>query len=239
MSVQNMLARLGLAPHEAMIYLALVENGPGSVSNIAKWTALHRPIVYKFLSPLQAKGLIAPSPRGERTIYIAESPEKLEELIEDTRAQLAQTIPELKKTFLAKGSRVSIKYYEGKNGIRAVFADLVGTLRRGDTFYRYSSARDSREDYLPRNYQTERDRKQLQRFVITNEKRAAGKKSSLDRAVKTIPKEFGLFDHDVTQLIYGNKVAVIDYNNDTAMVIESPTVAEFQKKLFTVLYRKI
>jgi sugar-specific transcriptional regulator TrmB len=239
MNFHAILRRLGLTTQEAAIYTALIENGAGTVSDIAKWSGLHRPIVYKHLTPLVEKGLIARSPRGKRTIFLAEPPEKLERLLEDIRLELSPVIQQLREMLPIEGKRPSMKYYVGKNGIRLVFADLVGTLKRGDTFYRYSSARESRDAYLPRNYRQERDRKQLQRFVITNEMRARTKKTSLDRSVKTISGELGLFEQDVTQLIYGNKVAVIDYNSETAIVIESKIIAEFQRKLFTVLYRKL
>jgi sugar-specific transcriptional regulator TrmB len=236
----ELLRRLGLTAHEATIYASLIENGPGTVADISRRTAIHRPIVYKHLPALREKGLVTSAPRGQRTVFVPEPPERLQALLEETRSRLDLALPALKQDFAAQGNRPAIKYYEGKAGIRSVFADLVETLGQGGTFCRYSSASESRDAYLPKNYRELRDRKRLQRFVITSEARAGHKKPRLDRALKFLPRqEFGPFDFDVTQLIYGDKVAIIDYNSETATVIENQVIAEFQRQVFMALYRKI
>jgi hypothetical protein len=80
-----------------------------------------------------------------------------------------------------------------------------------------------------------RDRKRLDRFVINNEK--AAEKMILGREVKTIPKEVDAFDYDINQIIYGNKVAFMDFNSDTAVLIENKKIADLQRAIFKVLYK--
>ena len=150
-------------------------------------------------------------------------------------------LPELEKMHQSAGHRPIVKFLQGKNGLRFVFEDLVTTLKKGDIFYRYSSAKDSikNEKYLPANYRQMRDQKQLERFVITNESVAKKKKLRLERATKLVPQQYGLFDYDITQLIYGDKAAFVDYNTETAIIIEDTQIAEFQKKIFKLLYDKL
>jgi len=239
MQTKECLHRIGLGKNETDIYLALLEMGPGTISDIAKQTGLHRPIVYKHLPALKKDGLVTLSKRGERTLFVAEPPERLEHLLDDARQQLSAVLPELKESFQSQGKRPLMRMLEGKKGIRSVFDDLVRSLKRGETFYRYSSASESREAYLSPSYRSLRDAKQLERFVITSQARASEKKSRMDRAMKVLPREYGPFDHDVTQLIYGNKVAFIDYNSETAFVIENPTFAAYHRSLFLALYHKL
>ena len=187
------------------------------------------------------KELVTESLHGKHKLYTAESPRKLYELAETLQQKLDGFLPELEATFEKREQKPSVKFLTGKLATQSVFTDLVTSLKKGDTFYRYSSAKDGKRgsEKLPANYREIRDQKQLERFVITSEEGAKYKKPRMERSMKIIPKEYGLFDYDVTQVIYGNKVAVIDDNSDTVIVIENPVIAEFQKKLFKVLFSKL
>jgi hypothetical protein len=110
-------------------------------------------------------------------------------------------------------------------------------------YYRYSSAKitgvEKRQNYLSRKYRLLRDQKQLERKVITNVANKAGKHTRHEREIKVVPPDFDLFEYNISQIIYGNKVAVIDYNTETAVLIENPTIARFQQKIFELLFRKL
>ncbi|MBI2446716.1 MAG: hypothetical protein HYV51_02755 [Parcubacteria group bacterium] len=237
----NILNKIGLNDKELKIYTSLIERGPLLITQIAKQTGLYRPAIYKNLPNLMFKGLVTISHKGKQRFYIAEEPEKLKNLVSELTNELEDIIPELRASYNAREKKPLVKFLEGKNAITFVLNDLVHSLKRGDIFYRYSSVKDSKKssEYLPRDYRKIRDQKQLQRFVITNENTMIGKKPRLDRAVKFIPNNYGLFDYDITQIIYGDKVAFLDYNTETVLIIENPIIAEFQKKIFKLLYDKL
>ena len=65
------------------------------------------------------------------------------------------------------------------------------------------------------------------------------KKPRLERAIKVVPPKYGLFDFGITQLIYGDKIAFIDYNTDTATIIENPVIARFQATLFKIMFDQL
>lgn len=241
MTEEEILIKIGLNNKESKIYLSLVERGPLLISQIAKQTGLYRPAIYKNLPHLISKGLVSISPKGKQQLYIAESPEKLKILVGELTHELENIIPELDASYRAKEKKPVTKFLQGKNAITFVLNDVVHSLKKDDVFYRYSSVKDSKKNskYLPRDYRQIRDQKQLQRFVITNENTMIGKNSRLERAVKFIPKNYGLFDYDITQIVYGDKVAFLDYNTETAFIIENPVIAEFQKKIFKLLYDKL
>jgi len=241
MQKQDILGHLGLTTQEAAIYLSLLQSGPALVSSIARSTGLHRPTVYQVLPRLIERELVTVFPRKKQKMYVAEAPEKLEHLFERFSEEFHDVLPELTRLHATGSTRPVIKFLEGKKGIMFVFTDIVRTLKRGETFYRYSSRKaTTRGDaYLPPIYRELRDTKQLQRWVITNEPVSKEKRPRLERAVKLIPREFDLFEYDVTQLIYGHKVAFVDYNTQTALVIENPLVARFQKKIFELLFRML
>jgi len=84
-----------------------------------------------------------------------------------------------------------------------------------------------------------RDQKKLERQVITNSQTAKGKINKIDRFIKVMPPDLGPFEHNVTEIIYADKVAFIDYNSETATIIESKKIADFQKHIFKTLYKKL
>jgi hypothetical protein len=88
-----------------------------------------------------------------------------------------------------------------------------------------------------REYRALREAKELERFVITGKKSYEKKHVDLTRAIKMVPPDFDLFEHDVSQLIYGSNILLIDYASETAIRIENPTMAQFQKKLFQLLWK--
>ncbi len=238
MRIEEILGSLGLRKDEIRLYLTLLEAPPATVSELARETGIHRPLIYRALPSLQEKGLISIVIKGKQKRYTAESPTRVEKLFRKLEQSFSVLLPALETSYTNREDRPVMKYYEGREGIRRVFDDLLDTLKKGEVFYRYSSRRatEDGEKYLPRNYRERRDQKQLERFVITNEATSREKRKRLERALKVIPGKYGSFEYDVTQIIYGSKVAFIDYGSETASIIENPQMAAFQKHLFRVFF---
>lgn len=57
------------------------------------------------------------------------------------------------------------------------------------------------------------------------------------RDVISIPGSFDQFDDDITKVIYGNKVAVIDYNSQMAWIIDDARFAQYEGKIFRLLHK--
>ncbi len=239
------LQKLGLSGHESHVYLALLEYGKMGVSDIARKTGLYRTMIYEALGKLEQEGLVTISLKGKYKRYVAESPKKLEAKFLELSNQFDDELAALTLMQRAPMScRPIVKYVEGRKGITAVHDNIVETLKKGDVYYRYSSSTahkqaDLRPQYLSKKYRLLRDQKHLERKVITNVPNKMGKRIRLEREVKVVPPDFDLFEYNISQIIYGNKVAVVDYNTETAVVIENETIAKFQSKIFELLFRKL
>lgn len=236
-----LLRQLGLSKNATLVYLALLKSGPETIARIAINAGIERPLVYKALPELVKGGLMAKAPRGKRSYYSARSPGKLRELLSALTTSLEHTLPTLEERFALSGDRPHVTYLEGRTGIVSVYEDIIETLPRGGVFYRYSSGLGARkhEHYVPKDYRAKRDAKKLERYVITNKQTAARKSSRLERAVKSIPEGSDLFAYNVTELIYGTKTAFVDYNTESAIIIENPIIAKFQERLFKLLYQRL
>ncbi len=237
----SILRTLGLSPEESAIYLTLLEHGAANVSDISRRSKVHRPGVYQVLPGMMEKGLVSLVPHGKQKWFAAEPPEKLQILLDAARADFEKALPDLERAYAVNSKKPTVKSFDGVQGIRFVYDDLLRTLKRGDTFYRYSAQHEfaAGERYLPPQYRERRDAKGLQRFVITSSAVMKKKKPRLERAIKVVPPRYGLFDYGITQLVYGDKIAFIDYNTDTATIIENPVIAKFQATLFKILFDQL
>ena len=242
MEKQQILQKIGLNKDQSAIYLALLELGPSILTKIAEKTTIHRPLVYKALPILLEKKLITQNQVKKHIVYVAEPPNRLEAIFEDLKYELFNILPDLEDTYVASTKKLKVRFLEGKDGTKRVFEDVVRSLPKGATFYRYSSNVDGiekKDNHLPRAYRNIRDSKKLERQVITNEQTADQKVAKLERFIKIMPNDFGPFEHNVTEIIYDDKIAFIDYNSDTAVILENKKIAEFQKHIFKTLYKKI
>ena len=239
MKNKTLLTSLGLTTAEAEMYLTLLEHGSGTISHIARESTLHRPAIYAALPLLKSKGLISERKIGKLTHYAAEPPERLRVLADIVHEELDGMIPTL--TTLHNENTPLVRRLDGKIGVHAVYEDILATLKTGEEFYRYSSenAAESKQIGLPKNYERQRDKMKLERLVITNPSYAKTREPKLEESLKVVPDEFLPFNHHVSQIIYGNKIAFIDFNQPIATIIENPTLAAFQKDIFKMLFRRL
>lgn len=240
--IKTLLKKLGFTDSETAVYMYLLERGAAlSVSDISKGVSSFRPVVYKALALLADKGLITSTVKGKRKQYMAETPEKLRGMVQDVTIDIEETLPDLEDIYRSPKNRPTIKFLEGKKGIAFVYSDIVESLKRGDAFYRYTSSKDlaKAKKYLPRDYRKKRDNKNLERYVIRSQATESHIEPDLNRNTKIVPPDFDLFDQDIIQIIYGNKVAIIDLNTETSFIIENDKFSDFQKKIFKLLYSKL
>ena len=236
-----LLKKLGLSEKESIIYIDLLENGSSSITDIVERTKLHRPEVYRFLPLLVERGFVSETQKEKRRFYVAESPENIRHLLESLEKDVDNLLPELIGMHARTEKRPNVRYMEGRKAITYVFADIVNTLKKGDVFYRISSEQnvERANTYLPPDYREKRDKKSLERYVIMSAGESTKKKPRMEREIVIIPPEYDEFVDDVQMIIYGSKVAFIEYNTEASIIIENSFIAEFQKKLFKLLYKSL
>ncbi|MBI5138380.1 MAG: helix-turn-helix domain-containing protein [Candidatus Vogelbacteria bacterium] len=240
---ETLLQKLGLSRQEALIYITLLSEPESlTVGELSRLSALHRPTVYRTVPNLIDKGLITKELHSKRTRYRAESPRKLRPVFDQLREEIEASLPQLEKTFDHKQEHPSVKMLEGKRAVSFMLFDVLHTLSQGETYYRYSSADPSvygSTGHLPRNYKKLRDLKQIKRLVITTSAVAKVQEPTSAREVKIFPVNYGVIDHNVSQFIYGNKVAFVDYTNEIVLMIQHDKIAKFQAQIFKMLFDRL
>lgn len=238
--LEQTLIQLGFGEDERSVYRVLLEFGPQSITEAARKAGIYRPDVYAAIERLYAKQLVSIVPEGKRKVYVAAPPRRLKTLLAEILQEFDDALPSIEESVRYVPDKPVLHVLEGKKGVSAVFSDLVDTLGKGETFYRITSERNLAKTnaYLPHDYRERRDKKQLERFVLMRADIGKQKKTHMERATKYLPDEADL-KSDVIELIYAHKVAIIDLNTETSLILESPALADFHKKIFQLLYRKL
>ena len=242
MQIQNqkeIFRKLGFSKHADSVYSTVFEHGPLLAAHIAPLASIYRPALYKALFELLNADLLVRKKKGGRFLWSARRPNHILELFKSEIYKLEKAIPSSSDSEEIIDN--SLKIFYGKDGIRAVFDDVINHTKKGETFYRYTSERDLDKvnSYLSSNYRMRRDKKRLERLVISNPLSGKQKRSRLERFIKCIPSEVSIFDQNIIQIMYGDRVAFIDLNTEKALVIENPALADFQKVIFRQLYDKL
>ncbi len=140
----HVLQEFGLNEKEASVYLSMLALGESSVQKIAESASVKRPTAYVILESLKKKGLVNTVIRGSKKGYAAESPERLETVIEQRRQHLLSALPELLS--LQQGEREGtgglIRYYEGLDAIKNVYHQILKGIKHKDPFLMIAKADD-------------------------------------------------------------------------------------------------
>lgn len=230
-----LLKSLGFTESEAKIYLLSLEMGPSSVQDIAKKAKVSRVTTYAVIETLSERGLMSNVQKGKKTLYAAESPERLVSFVharvkkmESTLREVESLIEDLK--LLQRGEKPVVKLFEGKEGLKAIHDDILQTnpetlleMANMDALY----AIFTKEDFAP--FQKELDRKKIKTELIFTYSQpiAARQHAHTSQISEKLYQFFGNI------AIYGHKVALTSLRGkNISVLIESEVLADTMRALF-------
>lgn len=237
----GILESIWVSENGAKLYLELLEHGESSIAKLTKLSSLYRMEIYRQLPFMLETWLILEVIRGKRKNYIAANPYKIQDMYQEKQEQNEIHIEKLVQQYSYLDKKPRVIYQEWKKALSFVFSDIVNSLSKWDVFYRISSERDvsKANTYLPKDYRKKRDAKQLERYVIMSESWSQSKSPRLERELITIPPELDEFEDNISLTIYGNKIAYIDFETETSIIIEQAALVDFHKKIFRMLYMSL
>src|SRR3989338_5671808 len=95
MSPHTILNELGFSEHESRVYLALLEIGTGTVTEIAGKAGTKRPTTYLVLDELQRRGFVSIVPHPKKLTYTSSGPDALLTFANERRRHLLDIMPPL------------------------------------------------------------------------------------------------------------------------------------------------
>ena len=244
----NKLKNLGLSENEAKVYMAMLELGPSVVVEISRKAQVNRPTAYVQIESLKKKGLVSTQAKGKKQLFIAESPDKLELLIdselktvEDKKNELSNYLPKLLNLFNTSGERPHVKFFEGKEGVLALQREFLKT--DSTAIYGITSLDNVFEVFpeFENTYIKKRIQKKIpSRTIYTSAKGPILKgsdESSLRESKYLEPDKLPL-GVDIT--IFKDKVAIVALKGKVSgTLIEHEEVADSFRAIFELVWSKI
>lgn len=212
-----------------------------SIGQLVETTDFYRPRIMELLHRLEEKELVEKVVVGKRTHFKAASPHVLVERAKKILQETKHTVPELLAFQQKQQQKDGLRVLRGEEGLALCFLDVVTSLKKGDVFYQFNSAKDQTyiDSVVPDTYRPLRDAKELERKTITTRYVGRHKQPRLERSIRYIEDSDEVFEHDVIQFIYGNKISLLDFNTLTGTIIENQAIADFQKSVFLTLYKRL
>lgn len=252
----TLLEKLGLSEKEAKVYLAALELAEDSVQNIAKKAGVNRATTYVILEKLMGLGLVSsyeknPSTplRTGKTVFVAQDPKELVNLLEGERRDIESREKELKTNlnqlnaiFNQNRAKPIVRFFEGAEGLEAMDRYGHSKWKRGNEVLTIASIDVLEKMFPERRTRALKDRVKLGIKAKTIYTHEGGEipnfqnKSELREGV-FIPKE--RFPLNGTVSIYpgwGIKLFYFDESNPYGVVIESQGIAENMKLFFDLAW---
>lgn len=241
--VVQVLKSFGLSEKETSVYLAILELGRGTVTQIARAANINRTSGYDILNSLAQQGLVRISGKEPKQEYVAESPDTLLAMLEKRLKETQEGIVAAKnfiptlKSMQKVEDRPQVKFYEGIDGLKQVYEDTLTAREPIVAYAAYEDMHKTLGNYFPKYYQRRAEKGILIKGIVP---RTAG---SLERAkfnkeerrdIAIIPPE--KFDISPEIDIYDNKVMIASWREKLGIIIESAEIAHAMKKIFELAW---
>ncbi len=239
LTMEQLFLRAGLHASDGRVYGAL-ETPDLNVVQIARAAKLHRPAVYRSLARLHDAKLVSKKMKGKRAVYRRASAATLKVFLRRADKDVARTLRGIITSETLDDTNVLV--LTGKAGLSSVLDRMMAEMKRNQIFYRYSSRPIDMdiEKYVPPTYRKVRDAKRVQQFVIVNERlKHSIYKKRIDAVSRMIPPEEDRFEYGVNVLIFGDKVAFVNFAEERAYIIKDKKVADLQRGIFKLLYNRL
>ncbi len=237
------LKSIGLSEKEASVYIAILELGRGTVTQISRKAGINRTTGYDILDSLTHQGLVRVSGKEPKQEFVAEPPESiarlLEKRIQEDQNHLLKSkefIPKLKLIHKVE-TRPQIKFYEGIEGLKQVYEDTLTSTEPIVAYAAYEDMHATLGDYFP-SYYSRRAKKGISiRGIVPGTPASferAAHNTDEKRDIAIIPKK--LFDITPDIEIYDNKVMIASWRDKLGIIIESAEIAHAMKKIFELAF---
>lgn len=235
-----LLRKLGFTEGESAVYIAALEMGAATVQDIAKKARVSRVTTYAAIERLVAQGLVTTVTKGKRTLYHAEPPKRLIEVVSRHVAAIESTLEDIKDnvdelSLLQGGEKPVVKVFEGTEALQAIQEILLATKpQQIDEFANF--------DLLRKMYPIE-DRKEFFKKLAQFKPRTrgvgmlSGELAAPDPSGKIIhlnPDKHNFFGDIV---VFADKVAISTLKGkQVAILIENKDIADMLRAAFDVMF---
>jgi sugar-specific transcriptional regulator TrmB len=240
-NIANELKVLGLNRNDTAVYLAALELGETTMSRLVKKSGIKRSTAYLCVEDLKERGLIASLKKRGRLFYTANDPRDLLTIEKERTERIAALMPQLLAIANVIDKKPAIRFYEGKEGLKEVFKDM---LKYPDSealeMYSESYITEFDEEFFSKYFTPRRIKNGIRVRAILPDTdlirtHVESKNAKQLRQTKLLPKD--KFKMRMEMNIYGrNKVSVISFKEEFGIVIESQIIHDSMRTIFDLVW---
>ena len=231
---------LGLSNHEALVYFAALSIGSSSVIKIAQAAEIKRTTVYFVIASLQQKGLMNIELKGIKKLYRAESPEKVQLLIEQRKDKFNQLLPEYMGLYNAQGGESFMSYYQGLTSVKSIYNQLLKDIKPHHDYLVISDQEqwENLDQKFFKDFTERRSKLPIRVRVLLTDTPAAREYKKFEKnyhvEVRILPAQTKL----TTNLVIIPKRVVIHQLTSPiiAIVIENKSVVQMHRESFEIMW---
>lgn len=248
--LKSYLQKIGLTPHATRIYIALVQHGEQSITDIAQHSGLERTKVYRTLPELENSGLVRINSQSERSsiaampfdtvqILLSNKEQELDDLRRAT-PRVARALRELSSA----APRTNVKVYRGAEGIKQMLWNQTKASGELLSILRHGIQLDTRQKFFERWVSACNANEIAARSIVGADFNAGLDTWRTHREVerlknwqgRSVPPEIFTIEHDM--IIYDNTVGYFYWGSDEIFGIEitNQLVAKTQRQFFELLW---
>jgi sugar-specific transcriptional regulator TrmB len=247
MELAKNLQQLGLTENQAKVYISCLQLGVDTVLNIAKIAELKRPTVYLILDELENLGLVSKTKKASKSLFKAETPEKLVTDLKIKTETANNLLPSLKAIYNLDPEKPNIKIADGVAGARNVYKEIFTYLKNNpsEELLIFGSLKDAKENFQDQVidffYETAgKSKNQIREIgnddVETRKYYRNSHKINPRHDIRLIRDEgeFTLTDN----MLYGNTLVIFSVKKQIfATIIESASITKTYRTLFNMAWR--
>lgn len=235
-----LLKKLGFTEGESSVYIASLEMGAATVQDIAKKARVSRVTTYAAIERLVNQGLITTVTKGKRTLYHAEPPKRLIEVVSRHVASIESTLEDIKDsvdelTLLQGGEKPVVKVFEGAEALHAIQEILLATKpKQIDEFANFDVLRamypiEERKEFFKKLAQAKPNTRGV--GVLSGDLAAPDPNGKIIRLDSKKHNFFG------DLVVFGDNVAISTLRGkQVAILIENKDVADMMRSMFDVMF---
>ena len=238
MKAKKELIGAGLTEREAIIYLAILQHGQVTQSDISHITNTNRTTLYDHIESLLIKDCITQTIRGKRTYYSAQNPLKILRKLEKTQQEFLHVLPILQEVYRNVGHKPSFTVREGTEPMAKLFRHVAETA-----FYIKSFS-------SPSNYLKHLPFKEARYFDVTTEKRdvkpqvLCADTTENIKALKPFSRSWidikllpSTMHSPMEVLLYNKSTLITSWDKLITVEIESEDITKFLESLFDYYWK--
>ncbi len=238
--MKESLIELGFDHKQASVYMFLLQNRDCPAYKISKETAIPRTTIYKILEELKKKGVVSSWIKNGVKHFSAETPEIIKRSLKRKEEVIEKILPDMLSIFKSDSAYPSAKLYEGKEGVKQVFENILDIVKRKKLKRLYVFSDYHLTEQFPKYFKDWRLRKnktQAFTYLIVPHGAPVNEDytSNEFRETRVMNKDFPI---DGSVDICGSHVAFFSFKDKEiySITIDSAIIAEMLTKFFLYMW---